>query len=385
MARAEGSWLFDVDGNRYLDLIGSWGPMILGHAHPVVVAAATEAIQNGSSFGAPTSAEVTFAEALCAAHPALDQVRLCSSGTEATMHAIRLARGVTGRDAVIKIDGCYHGAHDSMLVKAGSGVATFAQPGSPGIPAAVASLTRTAPFNDIETVRAHLAKGDVAALILEAVPGNMGCLPPGEGYLEALRSLTRESGTLLIIDEVMTGFRLAKGGACERFKIDADLVALGKIVGGGFPLAAFGGKSQYMGKLSPAGPVYQAGTLSGNPVAVAAGLATVNALGPDVYAALESVGAQIESRVSAAVAERGCSMNRLGSMFTIFFRPEVPRNFEEVGQCDMNAFGRFHRAALNRGVYFPPSQYEAAFFPYGYGSEEVDLLVRTIAEALAEA
>ncbi len=384
MQRGEGPWLIDVDGNRYLDLIGSWGPLILGHAHPAVVAAATEAVRNGSSFGAPTQAEVTFAEALCSAHPALDQVRLCSSGTEATMHAIRLARGVTGRDAVIKIDGCYHGAHDGMLVKAGSGVATFAQPGSPGIPAAVASLTRTAPFHDVETVRSHLAKGDVAALILEAVPGNMGCIPPQAGYLEALRVLTKEAGTLLIVDEVMTGFRLAKGGACERFNIDADLVALGKIVGGGFPLAAFGGKSEFMGKLSPAGPVYQAGTLSGNPVAVAAGLATLDALVPDVYAGLEAVGAEIENRVTKAVADRGCSMTRLGSMFTIFFRSEVPSNFNEVAQCDMNAFGRFHRAALNHGVYLPPSQYEAAFFPYGYGEEEVDLLVHAIEQALAQ-
>ena len=385
MQRGEGPWLFDVDDNRYLDLIGSWGPMILGHAHPRVMAAATEAIQNGSSFGAPTQGEVVFAEALCDAHPVLDQVRLCSSGTEATMHAIRLARGATGRDAIIKIDGCYHGAHDGMLVKAGSGVATFAQPGSPGIPAAVASLTRTAPFHDIQTVKAHLDKGDVAALILEAVPGNMGCIPPEQGYLDALRTLTREAGALLIVDEVMTGFRLAKGGACERFNIDADLVALGKIVGGGFPLAAFGGKAEYMSKLSPAGPVYQAGTLSGNPVAVAAGLATLKELGPNVYESLEQVGAEIESRVASAVADRGCSMTRLGSMFTIFFRAEAPRNFTEVSQCDMAAFGRFHRRALHGGVYFPPSQYEAAFLPFGYGSDEVDLLVQTIKDALAQA
>ena len=382
IARGEGPRIEDVDGNQYLDLVGSWGPLILGHAHPVVVAAATEAIAKGSSFGAPTEAEVQFAEALCAAHPVLDQVRLCSSGTEATMHAIRLARGATGRDAIIKIDGCYHGAHDAMLLKAGSGVATFAQPGSPGIPADVAALTRTAPFNDLEAVRKHLAKGDVAALILEAVPGNMGCIPPGPGYLEGLRSLTRDSGTLLIVDEVMTGFRVAKGGVCERFGIDADLVAMGKIVGGGFPLAAFGGKSAVMGRLSPAGPVYQAGTLSGNPVAVAAGLATLSLLTEAVYEELEQVGAELEERLIDAVTERGCSMTRVGSMFTIFFRSETPTNFAEVSSCDMAAFGRFHRAALSRGVYLPPSQYEAAFLPAGLTAEEVDHLVAGITSAL---
>jgi len=383
--RGEGPWMFDVDGNRYLDLIGSWGPLVLGHANPAVVAAATAALQKGSSFGAPTEAEVEFAEALCSAHPVLDQVRLCSSGTEATMHAIRLARGFTGRDVIIKIDGCYHGAHDTMLVKAGSGVATFAQPGSPGIPESVAALTRTAPFNDLSAVRSHLERGDVAALILEAVPGNMGCIPPNAGYLEGLRELTRSAGALLIVDEVMTGFRLALGGACERFDIDADLVALGKIVGGGFPLAAFGGKREVMSRLSPAGPVYQAGTLSGNPVAVAAGLATIQQLNESVYQELERVGAEIESRLSGAVAARGCSMTRLGSMFTIFFRGEVPHNFTQVSECDMEAFGRYHRAALSRGIYLPPSQYEAAFLPIGLGQKECDLLVSSIEASLAVA
>lgn len=383
--RGEGPWMFDVDGNQYLDLIGSWGPLILGHAHPAVVSAAISAIQNGSSFGAPTAAEVEFAEALCSAHPVLDQVRLCSSGTEATMHAIRLARGFTGRDAIIKIDGCYHGAHDAMLVKAGSGVATFAQPGSPGIPSDVAALTRTAPFNDLDAVAAHLAKGDVAALILEAVPGNMGCVLARPGYFEGLRELTRKAGTLLIVDEVMTGFRLALGGACERFHIDADLVALGKIVGGGFPLAAFGGKQEVMSRLSPAGPVYQAGTLSGNPVAVAAGLATLKLLDSALYDELETVGAELESRLASAVLSRDCTFTRVGSMFTIFFRAEIPYNFMEVSECDMAAFGRYHRAALNRGVYLPPSQYEACFFPVGLGEKERDLLVSSIKAALAVA
>lgn len=382
IARGEGRWMIDEDGHRLLDLIGSWGPLILGHANPAVVEAAMAALRNGSTFGAPTAMEVEFAEALCDAHPVLDQVRLCSSGTEATMHAIRLARGHTGRDVIVKIDGCYHGAHDSVLVKAGSGVATFAKPGSPGIPAAVAALTRTAPFNDLQAVRDHLEKDDVAAVILEAVPGNMGCIPPAAGYLEGLRELTKAHGTQLIVDEVMTGFRLAKGGACEYFDIDADLVCLGKIVGGGFPLAAFGGRSEVMAKLSPSGPVYQAGTLSGNPVAVAAGLATLKQLDAALYDGLEARAAEIEERIKDAVAARGCSMTRVGSMLTIFFREETPTNFTEVSQCDMAAFGRFHRAALAAGIYLPPSQYEAAFLPSGLTPEEVDHLVAGITSAL---
>lgn len=385
IARGEGRWMIDEDGNRMLDLVGSWGPLILGHADPDVVEAAIAALKRGSSFGAPTAAEVEFAEALCVAHPVLDQVRLCSSGTEATMHAIRLARGHTGRDQIIKIDGCYHGAHESVLVKAGSGVATFAQPGSPGIPSAVAALTRTAPFNDLEAVAAHLEHGDVAALIVEAVPGNMGCIPPEPGYLEGLRELTRAHGALLIVDEVMSGFRVALGGACERFGIDADLVCLGKIVGGGFPLAAFGGKAEIMSKLSPSGPVYQAGTLSGNPVAVAAGLATLAKLTPELYDDLEATGAALEERLAQSVKDRGCSMSRVGSMFTIFFRETVPTNFTQVSQCDMAAFGRFHRAALKCGVYLPPSQYEAAFLPSSMTEKELEHLVSGIQSALSEA
>ena len=385
IARGEGCWIIDEDGHRYLDLVGSWGPLILGHAHPAVVEAATNALRSGSSFGAPTEAEVVFAEALCSSHPVLEKVRLCSSGTEATMHAIRLARGFTGRDTIIKIDGCYHGAHESVLVKAGSGVATFAQPGSPGIPEAMAALTRTAPFNDVEAVRSHLEQGDVAALIIEAVPGNMGCIPPRPGYLEALRGLTRDHGCVLIVDEVMTGFRVAKGGACERFDIDADLVCMGKIVGGGFPLAAFGGKAAIMGKLSPEGPVYQAGTLSGNPVAVAAGLATLEQLNDDTYVDLEQRGAELEEKLSEAIKSRGCSMTRVGSMFTIFFRASPPTNFTEVSQSDMAAFGRYHRAALSHGIYLPASQYEAAFLPANISDEELEHLVIGIRKALAEA
>ncbi|MCK6502009.1 glutamate-1-semialdehyde 2,1-aminomutase [Myxococcota bacterium] len=385
MARGEGPWIWDADGNRYLDLIGSWGPLILGHAHPEVLAEVTAALQRGSSFGCPTEAEVLFAEELCAAHPALEQVRLCSSGTEATMHAVRLARGFTGRDVIVKIDGCFHGAHDAVLVAAGSGVATFARPGSPGIPQAVANLTRTAPFNDLPTIERHLSQGDVAAIIVEPVPGNMGCIAPDPGYLEGLRELTRQHGALLIIDEVMTGFRLARGGACERLSIDADLVCLGKIVGGGMPLAAFGGKAEIMGRLSPAGPVYQAGTLSGNPVAVAAGRATVARLTPAVYARLEEIGEEVDRRLRPEVRARGLSMTRVGSMFTIYFRAEEPRDFEQVKGCDLAAFGRFHRRALRHGVYMPPSQFEAAFLPAILGAAEIDHLVRGLVAAMDEA
>ena len=385
IARGEGAELIDVDGNRYLDLIGSWGPLILGHANPAVVEAAIAAVRGGSSYGAPTEAEVAFAEELCAAHPCLEQVRLCSSGTEATMHALRLARGATGRDVIVKLDGCYHGAHDSVLVAAGSGVVTFAQPGSPGIPAAVAALTRTAPFNDLDAVRAHLEKGDVAGVILEPVAGNMGCIAPAPGYLEGLRALTREHGALLIMDEVMTGFRLARGGACERFHVDADLVCLGKICGGGYPLAAFGGKAAVMGRLSPAGPVYQAGTLSGNPVAVAAGRATLAQLDDALYQRLEALSARLDAALRPAVEGAGQSMSRVGSMFTVFFRPEPPRDFEEVKECDLAAFGRFHREALNRGVYLPPSQFEAAFLPAVLTDTQVDHIASALADALHKA
>ena len=379
---AQGSWMTDVDGNRYLDLIGSWGPMILGHRHPIVVEAIQKTLHTGTSFGAPTEAEVLFAEELCDAHPVLDMVRLCSSGTEATMHALRLARGYTGRDHIIKIDGCYHGAHESVLVEAGSGVATFAQPGSPGIPGAIAELTLTAPFNDLQIVEKQLQNHSVAALILEAIPGNMGCIVPQDGYLAGLSRLCHQYGALLIVDEVMTGFRLARGGACERFQIDADLVCLGKIVGGGLPLAAFGGRREIMAKLSPQGPVYQAGTLSGNPLAVAAGRATLSLLDDQLYRRLEEIAATIDDRLRPLVDSHGLSMNRVGSMFTIFFRPTVPTAFHEVKECDFEAFARFHRRALDKGVYFPPSQYEAVFLSATINDADIEHLEKAVAAAL---
>jgi len=385
IASGAGSWITDVDGNRYRDLVGSWGPLILGHAHPAIHAAIVAAAEKGTSFGAPTEGEVCFAEELCAAHPALEMVRLCSSGTEATMHAIRLARGFTGRSHIIKLDGCYHGAHDAMLIAAGSGVATFARPGSPGIPAEVAALTLTAPFGDLDTVAQHLAQHEVAALILEPVPGNMGCIPPAPEYLAGLRELTARHGALLIIDEVMTGFRVARGGACARYGIDADLVTLGKIVGGGLPLAAFGGRREVMARLSPAGPVYQAGTLSGNPLAVAAGRAALTQLTPKLYDHLEALGADLEAALLPELTRRGLSLARVGSMFTVFFRAEAPRHFEQVRECDLPAFGRFHRAALDRGVYLPPSQFEAAFLPAVMERSEVGDLGERLCGAIAAA
>ena len=384
ITRAEGCWMQDEDGNMFLDLIGSWGPMIVGHAHPDVLEAIQEAAIDGSSFGAPTKNEVLFAQELCEAHPVLDMVRLCSSGTEATMHAIRLARGYTGRDIIVKIDGCYHGAHDAVLVEAGSGVATFAKPGSPGIPRVVAGLTKTAPFNNLQVMEKHLSENDVAAVILEAVPGNMGCIVPAEGYLSGLSSLCQKYGALLIVDEVMTGFRLSRGGACQYFDIHADLVCLGKIVGGGLPLAAFGGKKKIMSHLSPMGSVYQAGTLSGNPLAVAAGRATLALLDDEFYAELEAKAASIEKAVLPLLKKYKLSFARVGSMFTIFFRDQAPKNFNQVKECEFELFGNFHRMMLEKGIYFPPSQYEAVFLSNAMTEDDIDLLISALNEVLED-
>jgi len=382
IARGEGTRIHDVDGNVYYDLVGSWGPLILGHCHPRVVAAVAGALARGASFGAPTEAECRFAEVLVDRVPGIDMVRLCSSGTEATMHALRLARGVTGRDAVIKIDGCYHGAHDTVLVSAGSGVATYAKPGSPGI---VAPSTLTAPFNDLDAIKAHLAEHDVAAVIVEPVPGNMGCIPPHEGYLQGLREACTEHGALLVFDEVMTGFRLARGGAQEHFGITADIVCMGKIVGGGLPLAAFGARRQIMEHLSPLGPVYQAGTLSGNPLAVAAGLATLNELTPERYEELETTGASLEELLRPHVEEHGLSMTRVGTMLTVFFRAEAPTHFEQVKECDLPAFGRFHRACLEGGIYLPCSQFEAVFLPLGLAQSDLEEIAAAMGAAMGVA
>ncbi|MBA2321361.1 MAG: glutamate-1-semialdehyde 2,1-aminomutase [Deltaproteobacteria bacterium] len=386
-ARGEGVTLIDEDGNRYLDLVCSWGALLLGHVDPTVHEAAVTAAARGSTFGAPTEAEIVLAERIVERVPSMERVRLVSSGTEATMHAIRLARGVTGRSKIIKLDGHYHGAHDAVLVNAGSGVATFGIPGTPGVPDEVAALTLVAPFNDLDALDALFAAnpGQIAAIILEPVAGNMGCIPPRPGYLEGVRALCDRTGALLVLDEVMTGFRVASGGAQALFGVRPDLTTLGKIVGGGYPLAAYGGRADLMGQLAPDGPVYQAGTLSGNPVAVAAGIATLDQLTPALYAHLERIAARIEAGIGDAVARKGCSMHRVGSMFTVFFCPEAPRDYTEAKKADREAFGRFFRHALEAGVYLPASQFEAAFLSARLTDADADRIVAVLTEAIARA
>jgi glutamate-1-semialdehyde 2,1-aminomutase len=376
--RAEGAWITDADGNRYIDYFGSWGPMILGHAFPPVVEAIERAARNSASFGASTAAEADLAERVVACFPAIEKMRFVSSGTEATMSAIRLARAATGRKIIVKFEGCYHGHADGLLVKAGSGVATFGIPGSAGVPEEIAQLTLALPYNDLDAVEAAFAAhpGKIAAVILEPVVGNAGCIAPTPGYLAGLRSLTTRDGALLIADEVMTGFRVALGGALELYGVDADLVTLGKIVGGGLPVGVFGGKRAFMDLLAPLGPVYQAGTLSGNPLAMAAGIATVGYLqahAGEVYPQLEATSKAVAEGVAAEAACAGVqlTLNRVGSMWTWFFTANPVTNYDQAAMSDTAAFGRFHNAMLDRGVWLPPSQFEAAFLSTAHGKEEV--------------
>lgn len=387
VARGEGAWVVDEDGVRRLDFVGSWGALLLGHAPPTVVAAATRALQNGSTFGAPTAAEVLWAERLCERLPWIEKVRLCSSGSEATAHAIRLARGATGRDLVVKFDGCYHGAHDAVLVGAGSGGLTFGVPDSAGVPAAVAALTVVLPYNDAVAVGQLFAEQGprIAAVIVEPVAGNMGTVAPVPGFLEALRHATEAAGAVLIVDEVMTGFRVGPQGAQGLYGVHGDLSCFGKIVGGGFPLAAFGGRAALMDQLAPLGPVYQAGTLSGNPVAVAAGLATLEALDDDVYARVASAGEALETGLRDALVAAGASISRVGGMFTTWFRPTPPRDLREAKQCDTAAFARFFQAALDAGLWLPPSQFEAAFLSAAMTRQDIDFAVDGLRRALATA
>jgi len=386
--RAEGAWLFDVDGNRYIDYFGSWGPMILGHAFPPVVEAIERAARNSASFGASTAAEADLAERVIACYPAIEKLRFVSSGTEATMSAIRLARAATGRKIVVKFEGCYHGHSDGLLVKAGSGVATFGIPGSAGVPEEIAALTLALPYNDLAAVEEAFAahRDAIAAVILEPVVGNAGCIPPGPGYLAGLREITAREGTLLIADEVMTGFRVALGGALELYGIDADLVTLGKIVGGGLPVGVFGGKRVFMDLLAPLGPVYQAGTLSGNPLAMAAGIATVDFLIENagvVYPKIEATSKAVTEGVAAEAQKAGVplTLNRVGAMWTWFFKPGPVTNYGEAAKSDTAAFGRFHRAMLNAGVWLPPSQFEAAFLGTAHGEAEVAATIAAAREA----
>jgi glutamate-1-semialdehyde 2,1-aminomutase len=381
-----GAWLTDVDGNRYVDLVGSWGPLILGHAYPPIVEAVTEAARRGTTFGAPTALEVEFAERLCATVPSVEKVRLVSSGTEATVAAIRLARGFTGRDFILKFEGCFHGAGDPFLVKAGSGVETLGLPDSPGVPPAVAGLTLTAPYNDLKAVeRLFEQRGkEIACAIIEPVVGNMGVLIPEEGYLQGLQELCRGHGVLFVLDEVMTGFRLARAGAQEVYGLKPDLTTFGKVVGGGMPLAAYGGRRDIMEKVAPEGPVYQSGTLSGNPVAVAAGLASLEALrAPGVYERLEQVGRELEAglRGEARAAGVVVTINRVGSMFTVFFTDGPVYDYTSAKKADTARYGRFFHAMLEGGVYLPPSQFEAAFLSLAINEPEVEHILRAARKA----
>ena len=372
--RGEGSRIFDVDGNSYIDYVGSWGPLLLGHRPQPVMDALREAMEAGTSFGAPTEREVQLAELISQVVPSMEMLRLVNSGTEATMSALRVARGFTGRDLTIKFEGCYHGHVDSLLVKAGSGMATLGIADTAGVPKAFAETTIALPYNSIAAVERAFAKrgGQIAAVIVEPVVGNMGCVPPAPGFLEALRELTTRNGALLIFDEVMTGFRVALGGAQQRFGIRPDLTTLGKIIGGGLPIAAYGGRADIMHKIAPLGPVYQAGTLSGNPLSVAAGLAMLRYLiaHPDLYEELEARGAQLAAPFLTATSP-GITINRVGAMFTLFFSPDPVTDWESARKCDTERFGRFFHFMLERGVYLAPSQFEAAFLSAAHSEEDI--------------
>jgi glutamate-1-semialdehyde 2,1-aminomutase len=385
--RGEGPYLYDADGNRYLDLVGSWGPLIFGHADPHVLSAIREAMGRGTTFGASTEGEVRFAEEIVAAVPGVEKVRLVSSGTEAAMSFLRAARGYTGRTKIVKFEGCYHGHSDALLAKAGSGIATLGLPDSAGVPASVTAATITLPFNDLDAVATVLeADDDIAAVALEPVVGNMGCVPPKPGYLEGLRALTREHGALLLFDEVMTGFRLSYGGAQERFGVTPDLTAMGKILGGGLPLAAYGGRAEIMDVIAPVGPVYQAGTLSGNPLAVAAGRAMLKRLRDEPpYAYLEEQTAALAAslRDSARDAGVAVTVNQLGSMLTVFFTDQPVTDYTSAKTSDAAAYGRFFWAMLERGVYLPPSQFEAAFVSAALTPEHFDTIREAARQSFA--
>ncbi len=386
--RGEGAYLTDVDGNRYIDYVGSWGPMLLGHGNPEVVAAVRDQAAKALGFGAPTELEIDLAELVVAMVPGIEKVRMVNSGTEATMSAIRLARGFTGRDLIVKFDGCYHGHSDSLLVKAGSGVLTLGIPNSAGVPAAIAEQTLTLPFNDLEAVAGAFAQypGQIAAVIIEPVAGNMGCVPPEPGYLEGLRELTARNDSLLIFDEVMTGFRVSRGGAQERYWVLPDLTTLGKIIGGGLPVGAFGGRADVMGHIAPEGSVYQAGTLSGNPLAIAAGLTTLRALDEDLYVELEQRTAGFCEALAASAKRQGVrvTINHVCGMFSIFFTSGPVRNFADVAGSDTASFNRFFHAMLDGGVYLAPSAFEAGFLSVAHNDDVLEATLQAADQAFAE-
>jgi glutamate-1-semialdehyde 2,1-aminomutase len=389
VVRGQGVRVFDADGNSYIDYVGSWGPLILGHAEPNVVEAISVAARYGASFGASTPSEIDLAEAVIGAFPSIEKLRFVSSGTEATMSAIRLARAFTGRKRIIKFEGCYHGHADFLLVKAGSGVATLGIPGSAGVPEEAAQLTLALPYNNVDAVEQAFAKfkGEIACIIVEPVVGNMGCVPPRKGYLEALREITRRTGALLIFDEVMTGFRVSFGGAQQLYGITPDLTTLGKVIGGGLPVGAYGGPAEIMNMVAPLGPVYQAGTLSGNPLAMAAGLTTICRLRENlqVYARMEALAGMLVAGVIEAAKEAGVMLtaNRIGSMFTWFFAKGPITDWDSASKSDTAAFGRFFRAMLEAGVWLPPSQFEAAFLGATHTEQDVQDTIAAAREAFA--
>ena len=384
--RAEGAYLIDVDGNRYVDYVGSWGPMIVGHNHPAVLDAVIRTARDGLSFGTPNPLEVTMAETIVRLVPSCEMVRMVNSGTEATLSAIRLARGATGRARIVKFEGCYHGHGDSFLVKAGSGALTFGVPTSPGVPKALADLTLTLPYNDFDAATALFDEcgDDIGGLIIEPVVGNANCLPPRDGFLQHLRDLCTQHGTLLIFDEVMTGFRVALGGAQARYGVTPDLSTFGKIIGGGMPVGAFGGRRTLMQQIAPSGPIYQAGTLSGNPVAMAAGLAMLDLVqAPGFHAALERRTHALCDGLEAAARDAGVSLttNRVGGMFGLFFSSEKVDSYAQAIACDSAAFNRFFHAMLARGVYFAPSAFEAGFMSSAHGDAEIAHTIDAAREA----
>ncbi len=388
--RAKGAFLYDEDGNEYIDLINSWGPMILGHAHEGVGKAVREALADSPSFGAPTAREVEMAELICSMVPSIEKVRMVNSGTEATMSAIRLARGYTGRDKIIKMEGCYHGHADSFLIAAGSGAMTFGAPDSPGVTKGTAQDTLTAPYNNLDAISTLIAsnEGNIAGIILEPVAGNMGCVTPQAGYLSGLRDICTRNGILLIFDEVMTGFRLAPGGAQEKFGVTPDLTTLGKIIGGGLPVGAYGGRKEIMDFISPAGPIYQAGTLSGNPIAMAAGLVLLKELNanPGVYQDLDEVSTYLADGIRNQLEGKRFpfTVNQAGSMFTLFFTDKEVINLETAKTADTKMFGRYFNAMLRRGVYLAPSQFEALFVSQAITRGIADRIIEASEEALKE-
>ena len=381
--RAKGCHVFDADGNQYIDYIGSWGPMILGHGHPAVVEAVTKALEKGTSYGAPTEVEIELAQMIVDAVPSVEMVRMVNSGTEATMSAVRLARAATGRDMILKFDGCYHGHADTLLVDAGSGVATLSIPGSPGVPKASVDFTLSAPFNDAAAVEQLMEEkgGDIAAIIVEPVAGNMGLVAPSPGFLEKLRSLCDKHGSLFILDEVMTGFRVALGGAQQRFGITPDLSCFGKVIGGGLPVGAYGGRADLMSMIAPQGPVYQAGTLSGNPLAMAAGIATLKEIArPGFYDALEQTSLALFDGLKRAADKHGVAVcgDRVGSMLGLYFNGDFVRDFKDAKKSNLERFSQYYRAMLAKGVYLAPSQFEAAFVSAAHDQKAVE---ETIAAA----